>query len=754
MKPGEKTPLHHRSGVAGQPQSFSWRKAVILAMFNAVVGAVLMGAFGYYLEQDGGLDLLFHLRGVRSTPSNVVIVSLDRKSADRLGLSDNYANWPHSYYTRLIQKLRDAGASVIAFDVFFDEARSTKDDDVLAKSIASAGNVILVEDLRKKIISIGKEKSGRPGDSIIVEQLVPPTPVLARAAAAIAPFPLPKVPVRVSQYWTFEQTGDVPTFPSVIFQLFSMQAYGDLKRLLNQAIHDPEVAQPHDAVNKRALDQAKKLLTLDATTIRKPNAITPLVRSLRKILGGDTLIAKYLEKYLDKDEVLPPGKLRHRDILKSLVNMYRQPNSRYLNFYGPPGAIPTISFYQALQPDNQRIVAGNDAIDFKDKIVFVGNSDTSPQSRGDFFNTVYSLPDGRDLSGVEIAATAFANLLENAPIKPLEFSMNILTIIFYGIMMGLICYLLRPLLAAVCLIVISVLYIDFAAWHFTTAGLWFPVIIPVAIQAPFAFTAAILWKYYDSRKTEVAHEQLRELDRLKTMFLSQVTHELKAPLTSIQGFVDNMLDGMTGDLRGKQREYLQRVRENTERLTRMITNLLDLSRIESGTQQVQRVPCRLFELVEQVTRQFEPAATARHLTLDVVCDDPTTRILADQDKFVQILTNLLDNAIKFTPAGGKVTVSVSSPDTNHTVLSVTDTGMGISAEAMGKLFEPFYQASKSSDVQAKGLGLGLSIVKNLVEMHDGTISVSSEPGVGSEFRIVLPALVSGGENAYFRAANL
>ena len=243
---------------------------------------------------------------------------------------------------------------------------------------------------------------------------------------------------------------------------------------------------------------------------------------------------------------------------------------------------------------------------------------------------------------------------------------------------------------------------------------------------------------------EVAHERLREIDRLKTMFLSQVSHELRAPLTSIQGFVENMLDGMTGDLQGKQREYLHRMRGNTERLTRMITNLLDLSRIESGTQNVNRIPRRLIELVEEVIRQFETVAQAKHITLDVVCEDPSLQILADHDKFVQILTNLVDNAIKFTQAEGAVTISLTRQDPNTAILTIKDTGVGIPADAMENLFEPFYQASQGTGGQAKGLGLGLSIVKSLIEIHGGTISVSSELGRGSEFRIQLPVFVEGG----------
>jgi signal transduction histidine kinase len=173
----------------------------------------------------------------------------------------------------------------------------------------------------------------------------------------------------------------------------------------------------------------------------------------------------------------------------------------------------------------------------------------------------------------------------------------------------------------------------------------------------------------------------------------------------------------------------------------MITNLLDLSRIESGTQRVDRVPWRLFELVEKVIRQFDPISKRKGVTLNLVCPDTTLQILADHDKFVQIITNLVDNAIKFTPAGGEVTVSLARSDPDCVLLTVADTGQGIPSDALGNLFKPFYQAQQVSGTHARGLGLGLSIVKSLVEIHEGTISVTSELEHGSEFRIRLPLFV-------------
>lgn len=743
MEPSELPSSLQSTGALRQPGRSRLRRVLILAAFTAAIGLTILFTFGYYLEEDSGLELLFHLRGAIQAPSDVVIVSLDSVSSDQLGLSSDHANWPRSYHAQLIQRLIAAGASVIAFDVFFSETRSPGDDRALAKAIATAGNVVLVEDLRKKIIPLVNGATASARNRITVEQLIPPIPVLAQAAASFAPFPLPKIPVRVSQYWTFEQTGDVPTFPAVTFQIFALQAYDDLMALISKAVRDPRVAQVLDPGDRLALVEAERLLGLQRNTTIGAAEINDMVRSLKKILGGNTLLARIMREDLSGDVASSSLQRRRRNIIRALVNMYRAPSSRYLNFYGPPRTIATVPYYQVLQADQRHVSAVN-GVDFKGKVVFVGYSDSAAQNQGDFYNTVFSLPDGRDISGVEIAATAFANLMEDNSVRPVGINVRILTIVLFGIASAMICYLLGPLPAALCMLVISALYLAFASLQFANAAVWYPIITPLGFQMPLAFTSAVLWKYYAARKAEVAHERLRELDRLKTLFLSQVSHELKAPLSSIQGFVENMLDGMTGELHGKQQEYLRRVRENTERLTRMITNLLDLSRIESGTQRVDRVAWRLLDLAEEVVRQFDPIAKRKGLVLELSCPDPALRILADHDKFIQIITNLLDNAIKFTPAGGKVTVSLTRADAGHALLTIADSGEGIPPEAMANLFEPFYQASQGPGIRARGLGLGLSIVKTLIEIHGGSISVTSEPGQGSEFRIVLPLLAEAG----------
>jgi len=718
-------------------------KAVIVGLLTAVLGfAVSYLPFGSDLEENIGLNFLFKLRGQRPAPPEVVVIAIDKESSDRLKLPLDPQKWPRSTHARLIQKLVDEGASVIAFDLFFDEGRSAEDDRVFAKAIGEAHNVVLLGYFKKEAIPL-EDPSGRTTGEMTVERMMPPAPDFAQEAASVAAFPLPKVPLTVSQVWTFkDDSGDFPTIPVTVFQMFAMPVYGDLIDLLKKALADPRIAQVMpNGRNGSSISEARRLINLTGEEISNDHGVHKLIRSLKEILGHETLISRVMMRGLE-DPNEPHPNAGKTELLKGLLNTYRTGNSRYLNFYGPAHTITTVSYDQALQLPAPVTVDGV-TVDFKGKIVLIGSSEFSPYSQMDAYPTVFSQPNGRDLSGVEICATAVANLLEDNPIRPIGFPTQFVVLLAFGLAAGFICFRLRPLPAVVCSVGLVLFYVGSAYYQFKHVGVWYPVVVPVAVQAPLAFVVAVLWKYRDARKLEAAHEQLKEMDRLKSMFLSHVSHELKTPLTSIKGFVDNMLDGVTGELQAKHRDYLDRMRANADRLTRMITNLLDLSRIESGTHHLDRVRLRLFDLVEEVTEQLRPIAAAKQLTLEVICPDLTLQVSADRDKLIQVIMNLVDNAIKFTPKGGKITVAVERKDPDRVKITVTDTGEGIPAGDLAKLFEPFYQASRQSGTHAKGLGLGLSIVKTLVELHGGTILVTSEVGKGSEFCILLPAIKQG-----------
>jgi PAS domain S-box-containing protein len=232
--------------------------------------------------------------------------------------------------------------------------------------------------------------------------------------------------------------------------------------------------------------------------------------------------------------------------------------------------------------------------------------------------------------------------------------------------------------------------------------------------------------------------RLKELDRMKSEFVSNVSHELRTPLTAIKGSVDNMLDGITGPLTEKQTRYLSRIKSNTDRLGRLITDLLDLSKIEAG--KIELRPSRLIAnwLVSEIADTLRTVASEKLISLEVAAPDAALSVWADRDKVVQILMNLIGNALKFTPPHGNVTIGVEQPEAHWVKISVTDTGPGIPSDQAGKIFEKFYQLEQPKKHKAAGTGLGLTISKALVEMHGGKIWMESITGKGTTFSFTLP----------------
>ena len=234
-------------------------------------------------------------------------------------------------------------------------------------------------------------------------------------------------------------------------------------------------------------------------------------------------------------------------------------------------------------------------------------------------------------------------------------------------------------------------------------------------------------------------KRLKELDRMKSDFVSNVSHELRTPLTSIKGSVDNMLDGLTGPVNEKQVRYLARIKSNADRLSRLINDLLDLSRIEAGRIDLQPTNLPLTALAREVAEHLRPLAAEKLIQIEVAAHDPGVTAWADRDKVTQVLINLLSNAIKFTPSHGKVTVALEKNGDGWAEVSVRDTGPGIRPDEAGKIFDKFYQVAQAANQKTRGTGLGLAISKSLVEMHGGTIRVESEPERGSTFSFTLPA---------------
>ncbi|MBI3474926.1 MAG: response regulator [Acidobacteria bacterium] len=226
----------------------------------------------------------------------------------------------------------------------------------------------------------------------------------------------------------------------------------------------------------------------------------------------------------------------------------------------------------------------------------------------------------------------------------------------------------------------------------------------------------------------------------KNQFLSHVSHELRTPLTCIHQYVTLLLDGLAGPMIPEQSDHLKTVLKSVNQLHAMIRDLLEATRAESGSLRVEPRCISIDALIQQAVAMMRPAAHERQVALEIGPDAHIPLVYADPDRVLEILINLLDNAIKFTSAEGKVIVQacVTENDGQSVYVSVTDTGRGISPAAQALIFERLYQDPDSIDCNRKGLGLGLFICKELVRLHDGRIWVTSEPGQGSNFTFTLP----------------
>jgi signal transduction histidine kinase len=235
-----------------------------------------------------------------------------------------------------------------------------------------------------------------------------------------------------------------------------------------------------------------------------------------------------------------------------------------------------------------------------------------------------------------------------------------------------------------------------------------------------------------------ANEQLQELDRVKSQFLSHCSHELRTPLTSIKGFTENLLRGFCGSLNEKQHLYLGRVNANADRLTRMIADLLDLSRIETGKIHLRLTEISIHQLITDILGQLTPLADGKHQRLVYDYPDQHIHLIGDSDRLTQVLTNIIHNAIKFTPDKGIIEVSVGLDSPENLGITISDSGPGIPNDIIPRLFDPFFQGHRQPEIGCKGLGLGLSIVQNLVDLHGGTIQVQKKVEQGACFHISLP----------------
>jgi signal transduction histidine kinase len=239
------------------------------------------------------------------------------------------------------------------------------------------------------------------------------------------------------------------------------------------------------------------------------------------------------------------------------------------------------------------------------------------------------------------------------------------------------------------------------------------------------------------RALEISQKQQLEF---KNQFLSHVSHELRTPLTCIHQYVTLILDGLAGPVAPDQSDHLKTVLKSVNQLHAMIRDLLEATRAESGKMRVEPRCISLRELIQQAVTMLRPTADEKKIGLEIGLDQRLPLVHADPDRVLEVLINLLDNAIKFTPTDGSVLVKACmvEADPGYVYISVSDSGRGINPEAKALIFERLYQDPNSVDNNRSGLGLGLFICKEIVRLHEGRIWVSSEPGQGSTFTFTLP----------------
>jgi PAS domain S-box-containing protein len=239
------------------------------------------------------------------------------------------------------------------------------------------------------------------------------------------------------------------------------------------------------------------------------------------------------------------------------------------------------------------------------------------------------------------------------------------------------------------------------------------------------------------QELQAANQRLTERDQIRTKFLSVVPHELRTPMAAIKGFVDNMVSGVTGEVTEQQTTYLNRIRSNIDRLTRLIAQILDWSRLEMDGLQLVHARVSPAEVVRAVGENAQAIASSKSIKLSLAIEPDLPALPADSDKLEQVLWNLIGNAIKFTPAHGEVTIECRRAGAEAILFVVSDTGCGIPPEELPKVFDQFSGVNPSASF-SRGAQLGLYISKRLVSLHGGRIWVESVLGTGSRFYVELP----------------
>ena len=445
-------------------------KAYAIILLMGLVSALFSTIpFVSHLEEEYGLTWLFYLRQTATPAKEVVIVTLDRASAEILHLPDDPEKWPRSYYAQLIRNINQNKPSVIGINITFNESRNPINDRLLAEAIAENKNVILTNYLKRSYFS--------PSSNAVFasQSVTKPIPIIERAAINSAPFPLSKTAAKVKQFWTYTSNeGDVATFPVEIFQLFLFnQAYPEILEIMNQlglaeGLPNPfSFKLPDDWFNA-----IKAIKLVKATLLNTPD----------KLNQFDLL--------LDDAEFSQQKK----NMLHSMVRLLKTPNALYFNHYGVAGTITSIPFYQTLandffKPDN-----------FANKVILIGYSDDIEPEKNQGIYTVFSKNYGSTTSPIEIAATAVANLIDNSWLRRLNYWEQCFLLSGWGLILGSAWCLISFRRSVITLFCLSFGYMAIAYMMFTKFNIWMPFFIPIMLQMPLILLISSILYFLKTRQ--------------------------------------------------------------------------------------------------------------------------------------------------------------------------------------------------------------------------------------------------------------
>lgn len=449
-------------------------KTILFGCIIGMIGVVAaMMPLVDEIDQTIGLYALFTLRGHRPAPSETMIIAMDRESAQRLDIPRDPVKWPRSSHAELLDILRIGGARIIAFNILFEDHRDRQDDEKFAAAIKMAGNVILCGCTLSEHILLHKIDRKVDG-AVMIETFLPPIPLFSSSALATASFPLPKMYARIDQCWSFK-LGNTPTLPVVALQLYGIDVYD---------VFVTAIAKSHLNVNGK--------LPHNRTALLSQGKADQTVRTIRDLfLEYPLLEPAVLGAMAHSPDVL--GDPKKETLVRSLLAMYTGEQSRFINFYGPARVITTIPYYRVIETQG----AG---LDFSGKAVFVGISEDFRAEQVGGFRTVFSGPDGDELSSVELAATVFSNLLEGSSIETIGPWVQLLLLFAWGLIVGILCRILTASLAVIVVSILAAVYFGVAYYEFKVNFLWLPLFAPLIIQAPTALIAATVNHYLGVKK--------------------------------------------------------------------------------------------------------------------------------------------------------------------------------------------------------------------------------------------------------------